>query len=186
MPVTEGNAAYDMMLVYRRGTQKKNGDGENQAPTATHRSSQMYRLRRVNHTSSLPMSEPKEPTKKTVRSLNPAQWKLVIAGGAALTVFGAFLLMSVNCEAQKNELSTQIAEKEASLQTLKNDYDGLMVEYDTAMSDAAIQEYAETELGMQKRENFQLEWIEVGEQNDFENEGTQNNAFIDWLASYFD
>lgn len=188
MPLSEGNAAYDM-LVYKRGTQKKKTqNGAGRTPTATHRSSQTYRLRRVSHTSSLPMSEPTStPTpKKTFRSLNPGQWKLVITAGMALTVLGAFLVVNINYEAKKNELSTLIAEREAKLQTLKNDYDGLMVEYDTEMSDSAIQEYAESELGMQKRENFQLEWIEVGEQNDFENEGTQNNGFIDWLASYFD
>lgn len=184
MPLSQGNAAYDMSVDKRETRGEKKQNGARQTPTAIHRSSQMLRLRRVN-TSSVPMSKPAEG-KKTFRSLNPGQWKLLITAGMALTVLGAFLVVNINYEAKKNELSTLIAEREAKLQTLRNDYDGLMVEYDTAMSDSAIQEYAETELGMQKRENFQLEWIEVGEQNDFENEGTQNNGFIDWLASYFD
>lgn len=187
MPLSEGNAAYDL-LFYKKGNQGKShadkADGANGAaggtPTATHRSSKTLRLRRVNHTSSLPMSN------KAFHSLNTSQIKLMVTAGCALAMLGTFFVVNINYEAKKNELSTLIAEREAQLQTLKNDYDGLMVEYDTQMSDAAIQEYAEKELGMQKRENFQLEWISVGEQNDFENEDSQNNGFIDWLASYFD
>lgn len=180
MPLSQGNAAYDM-LVYTRGTQGENdNDKAHGAPTATHKSSKTLRLRRVNKTSSLPMSN------KAFRSLNSSQVKLMAAAGAALVLLGAFFVANINYEVKKNELSTLIAQREAELQTLKNDYDGLMVQYDTKMSDSAIQEYAEKELGMQKRENFQLEWISVGEQNDFENESNQNNGFIDWLASYFD
>lgn len=189
MPLSEGNAAYDL-LVYKRGHQKDTQtndsagnyhDGSYDTPSATHRSSKTLRLRRVNHTSSLPKS-----SNKAFRSLNPGQVRLMIMAGLVLGVLGTFLVVNINYEAKKNELSTLIAQREQELQSLKNDYDGLMVEYDTKMSDSAIQEYAEKELGMQKRENFQLEWISVGEQNDFENEGNQNNGFIDWLASYFD
>ena len=62
----------------------------------------------------------------------------------------------------------------------------MMVEYDKRMNDTAIEEYAKKELGMQKRENFQLRWIEVGEQTDFENDDTQKKGFVEWLASYFE
>lgn len=180
MPLSQGNAAYDM-LIYRRDNQKENNTGAaHGAPTATHKSSKTLRLRRVNKTSSLPMSN------KAFKSFNSSQIKLIISAGLALAVVGVFFVASVNCEARNNELSTLIAQREAELEALKNDYDGLMVKYDTKMSDSAIQEYAEKELGMQKRENFQLEWISVGEQNDFENDNSENNGFIDWLASYFD
>lgn len=180
MPLSQGNAAYDM-LFYKRGTQGKNdNNGAHGAPTATHKSSKTLRLRRVNKTSSLPMSN------KAFSSLNSSQVKLMITAGLALAVLGAFFVANVSYEVRNNELSTLIAKREAELELLKNDYEGLMVQYDTKMSDSAIQEYAEKELGMQKRENFQLEWISVGEQDDFENENSQNNGFIDWLASYFD
>ena len=38
---------------------------------------------------------------------------------------------------------------------------------------------AKKELGMQKRENYQLEWITVGEQNEFAETNAKNNNFVD-------
>ena len=83
--------------------------------------------------------------------------------------------------------SSQIEESKKNLATLQNDYDGLMVQYDTKMSDSAIEEYAREKLGMQKRENFQLEWISVGEQEEFKTQDdTKKGGLIDLIASYFD
>lgn len=180
MPSSRGSAAYDTLVYRRVNREEQPSDSRQQAPTAAHRSSKTLRLRRVNKTASLPMSA------KAFRSIDPEQAKVMIVGGLSLAVLAAFCVATIGYESKKNELATTIAKRQAELQTLENDYQGLMVEYDTRMSDSAIQEYAEKELGMQKRENFQLKWIEVGEQNDFENDDTEKKGFIEWLASYFD
>lgn len=106
--------------------------------------------------------------------------------GLAFSALALFFTISINYQVKENELTTAIEKSEAELTSLQNDYDGLMVKYDTKMSDSAIEEYAKNTLGMQKRENFQLEWIAVGEQDDFDNENTKKEGLVDWLASYFD
>ena len=108
------------------------------------------------------------------------------AGGLALGLAATFCILSIGYQSKKNELASRIAQKQAELQMLQNDYQGMMVEYDQRLNDTAIEEYAKKELGMQKRENFQLRWIEVGEQTEFENDDTQKKGFMEWLASYFE
>ncbi len=177
---SEGSAAYDTLVYKRVSRREPPTDARRQTPAAAHRSSQTLRLRRVNKTASLPM------TGKAFRSFDPAQVKVMAAGGLALGLAATFCVLSIGYESKKNELASRIAQKQAELQTLQNDYQGMMVEYDQRLNDTAIEEYAKKELGMQKRENFQLRWIEVGEQTEFENDDTQKKGFMEWLASYFE
>ncbi|MBQ1355901.1 MAG: hypothetical protein IIY72_05430, partial [Solobacterium sp.] len=79
-------------------------------------------------------------------------------------------------QVRENELASAIAERQQRLASLQDDYGNLMIKYDNTMSDAAIEEYARTKLGMQKREKFQMEWIEVGEEDDFENDNAEKTA----------
>lgn len=179
MPSSQGSAAYDTLYYKRSYQEEEQQSGAAKAPVVTHQSSKTLRLRRVNKTASLPMSN------KAFHSFNADQIKLIVVSGVSLVALAAFFVASIGYQARKNELATTIASREADLKKLEDDYQGLMVDYDTKMSDSAIQEYAEEKLGMQKRENFQLEWISVGEENDFENDDTQKHGFLEWIKSYF-
>lgn len=175
MSASRGNVAYDLSLYEKKAPEKK---GERQ-PVKHVKSSKAIKLKRIKHTSSLKMP-------KSFNSFNAKELKLMATAGLAFSVLALFFTISINYQVKENELTTAIEKSEAELTTLQNDYDGLMVKYDTRMSDAAIEEYAKNTLGMQKRENFQLEWITVGEQGDFDNENTKKGGLVDWLASYFD
>lgn len=174
----QGNAAYDM-LYYKREQQRNTTTENGETPVAAHRSSKTIRLRRINKTASLPK------TGKGLRSFSVPELKLLAASGLSVLLLFTFVALNLNYDARANELANTIAEREQELKTLQNDYEGLKVKYDTRMSDTAIQEYAEKELGMQKRENFQIHWIDVGEKNEFENDELQNKSLIERIASYF-
>lgn len=172
MPMSNGNVAYDLSLY-----EKKSPERKPQENTQKHvKSSKAIRLKRIKHTSSLKMP----------RAFRALDLKRVAAVGLALSAVALFFTVSVSYQVRENELTSSIEKSEAELTTLKNDYDGLMVRYDTKMSDSAIEEYAKNELGMQKRENFQLEWITVGEQDEFADTNTKNSGLIDVIASYFE
>lgn len=175
MPASEGNVAYDLSLYEKKAPDKK----AEQQPRKHIKSSKAIKLKRIKHTSSLKMPS-------TFNAISPKAWKMLTTAGLACLALTFFFVVSISYQVQENELTAAIEKSESELTTLKNDYDGLMVKYDTKMSNAAIEEYAKNTLGMQKRENFQLEWITVGEQDDFDNENTKKGGFIDWLASYFD
>lgn len=174
----QGNAAYDL-LYYKRKQQEKTAADSGDIPVAAHRSSKTIRLRRINKTASLPK------TGKGLRSFSAPELKLLAASGMSVLLLFTFVALNLNYDARANELANTIAEREQELKTLQNDYEGLKVKYDTRMSDTAIQEYAEKELGMQKRENFQIHWIDVGEKNEFENDELQKKGLIERIASYF-
>lgn len=178
MSASNGNVAYDLSL-YEKKSSKKSAE---QQPQRHVKSSKAIRLKRIKHTSSLKMPK----AFNSFNSLNSKELKWIATAGMAFCALAVFFTISINYQAKENELTSAIEKSEAELTSLQNDYDGLMVQYDTKMSDAAIEEYAKNTLGMQKRENFQLEWITIGEEDDFENENTKNGGFVDWLASYFD
>lgn len=179
MPMSNGNAAYDLSLYEKKVSEKK--PRETVTDYRRVKSSKAIRLKRIKHTSSLKM-----PT--AFRSLTQSLGvrRMATAGIAFLTL-ALFFTASVGYQVRENELTAKIEQTEKDLTALKNDYDGLMVQYDTKMSDSAIEEYAREKLGMQKRENFQLEWISVGEQEEFKTQNnTKKGGLIDVIASYFD
>jgi cell division protein FtsL len=162
MSASEGNVAYDLSFYEKKVSEKRT----EQQPVRHVNSSKAMRLKRVKHTSSLKMP-------KAFNSFNAKELKIIVSACLAFGVLAVFFSVSIYYQSRENELTTAIEQSESELVTLQNDYDGLMVQYDTRMSDAAIEEYAENTLGMQKRENFQLEWITVGDEDDFDNENTK-------------
>ncbi len=184
MPATNGNAAYDLSLYEKKEPEKK---AERKIRETEYRhinsskSIRVKKLKRINRTSSLKM-----PT--AFRSLAQSIGvRRMAAAGASFLALMVFFIASVGYQVRENELTAQIEATQNELTKLKNDYDGLMVQYDTKMSDSAIEEYAREKLGMQKRENFQLEWISVGEQEEFNTQDeTKKGGLIDVIASYFD
>lgn len=175
----QGNAAYDLFYYRKREQREQTTADGGETPVAAHRSSKTVRLRRINKTASLPK------TGRGLRSFSVPELKLLAAAGLSVGLLFTFMALNLNYDARANELANTIAKREQELKTLQNDYEGLKVKYDTRMNDTAIQEYAEKELGMQKRENFQIHWIDVGENNEFENDGLQKQSLIERIAAYF-
>lgn len=181
MPATNGNAAYDLSLYEKKIPEKKAEKKASETEYRHIKSSKAIRLKRIKHTSSLKM-----PTAFRSLAQSIGVRRIAVVGVSFLAVM-TFFIASVSYQVRENELTAQIEENKRSLATLQNDYDGLMVQYDTKMSDSAIEEYARERLGMQKRENFQLEWISVGEQEEFKTQSdTKKGGLIDLIASYFD
>lgn len=184
MSATNGNAAYDLSLYERKEPEKK-AERKIQETEYKHikssKSMRVKKLKRIDRTSSLKM-----PTAFRSLAQSVGLRRIVIASVSVVSLL-AFFVASVGYQVRENELTAQIEATQTELSKLRNDYDGLMVEYDTKMSDSAIEEYAKEKLGMQKRENFQLEWISVGEQEEFKSqEETKKGGLIDVIASYFD
>ncbi len=181
MPMTEGSIAYDL-TVRKEKKQEETGAGARKS-TRHVVSAKTVKLNKLNRQKqrATPL-----PVVKAFYSLDAHQWKLVILSGVAFLALMSFFLISISYQVRENELAAAIAEREQRLESLKNDYDGLLVTYDNKMSPASIEEYARTKLGMQKREKFQMEWIEVGEEDDFENDNAEKTGLIDRFKSYFD
>lgn len=99
---------------------------------------------------------------------------------AALTIITTLVVSS----AQNYDLLVEINKTEETLMSLEHEYEALMLEFDTKMSNAAVEEYASTVLGMQKRENSQTEWIDLGTGDVFEYTAGRNVLvqLRDWLA----
>lgn len=106
--------------------------------------------------------------------------RLIIAVILGLSIITTLVVSS----AQNYDLLIEINETEAELMSLEHEYEALMVEFDTKMSNAAVEEYASGVLGMQKRENSQTEWIDLGTGDVFEY--TAGRSILvqlrDWLA----
>lgn len=108
-----------------------------------------------------------KPLTVKVRSFDPGEVRMIFAAGFAFCVLIAYFVFIIGCQVRDNELSHLIKERQSTLSSLKADYSGLEYKKETLISDAAIEEYAELNLGMQKRDNHQLNWFEVSWDNDF-------------------
>ena len=105
---------------------------------------------------------------KNFRSLDPVQVRMVIIGVSTCLVVAFFLFCNLFFMIKGNELDNTIAEQEAKLAGLENDYNNLVLGKDKFMSDAALEEYAKHRLGMQRRDSHQVTWFEVPWEDDFE------------------
>jgi|GEM_PF-1664744 len=88
--------------------------------------------------------------------------------------------MLINSRVDYHELTMDIDEANKELTELEQDYEALRVKFDTKMSDAAVEEYAVSTLGMQKRENSQTEYISLHVGSVFEIANEQSD---DWYQT---
>lgn len=99
----------------------------------------------------------------------------------ALGILGVIVLtMMVGSRVDYHELTMEIENANKQLTELEQDYEALRVKFDTKMSDAAVEEYAVTMLGMQKRESSQTEYISLNVGNVFELADQQSD---DWYQT---
>ena len=181
MPMTEGSIAYDL-TVRKEKQQKENAAGARKS-TRHVVSAKTVKLNKLSRKKQVTAPL---PVVNAFRYLDAHQWKIVILSGAAFLALMSFFLISISYQVRENELSNAIAERQQRLASLQDDYGNLVIKYENKMSPASIEEYARTKLGMQKRERFQMEWIEVGEEDDFQNDDAEKNGLVDQFMSYFD
>lgn len=185
MPMSQGNNAYQVsnnaIDEKKRWEEREAGDRH---PAKRVRSTKTIRLNKL-HRADNPVNSAWSMA-GAFRSLNAGQLKMVFTAAVSFAVVVGCLLVNISYQARENELAAIIAEKQHELQALQNDYQGLEIEYEQRMNSASIEAYAKEKLGMQKRENFQLEWINVGSEDDFVTEEAQKSGWFDRLASYFD
>ena len=110
----------------------------------------------------------RKPAMKKGRTLGDGEIRLLFAGGFAFCVMIAFFAFTMRCNATNNELANILKEKESKLAVLKSDYSSLVVIRDNDLSDEEIEEYAEKNLGMQKKDSHQMKWFEVSWGDDFD------------------
>ena len=108
--------------------------------------------------------------------------------------FGIIAVIAVTVllkgQVQHLELTREIEEANAELINLEQEYEALKIKFDTKMSDSAVEEYAVSVLGMQKRENSQTDYISLGVDNVFELAGQESDDWyqtnIERILSYTD
>ena len=105
---------------------------------------------------------------RPLRSFDAGQVRLLFAAGFVFFVLISFFAFTIGCQVRDHELTHKINERKKILANLQDDYTGLDVKRQRVWSDSALQEYAEQNLGMQKRDNHQVIWFEVDWDNDFD------------------
>ncbi len=106
-------------------------------------------------------------------------------------IFAVAVGVLLSCQMEQHELMQEISAASAQLEELEQEYLDMSVAFETKMSNSAIEEYAVSELGMQKRENSQTEWVSIGGGDVFEYTGSEGQFSwlqeeLDELLSYMD
>ncbi len=98
----------------------------------------------------------------------------------AAVMFIALLGLMVANQQKINDINHDIKNKTAELTVLEQDYEVMKISFESKMSDAAIEQYAINELGMQHRENNQTEWLSLNNKDVFEDCGSGRSSIFYW------
>lgn len=109
------------------------------------------------------MPQKKHNKKRRLESFVRIALVLVIAS-VTIAAFG----ITLSTRAQINEMEAQISTANKQLKEAQNQYDIMQVELETKTSWANVEEYATKKLGMQKAENYQVNYIFLNEGNKIE------------------
>jgi len=78
-----------------------------------------------------------------------------------------FFVIIMNCAAA-SELTNRIEKQNKELLNLQQEYEAMLIEYETNMSDNAVEEYATEVLGMKRQESNQVQYVNMGATDAFE------------------
>ncbi len=107
--------------------------------------------------------------------------KFQVAMVLAAAITFIFLLGMMVANGQKvNDLTHDIKNKTAELTVLEQDYEVMKIAFESKMSDAAIEQYAVEKLGMQRRENYQTEWLSINNNDVFEECKNSHEGIFFW------
>lgn len=165
------NNAYDLSLFEPRQQYVRAESGSVRTGSAAKKS--RSRTRSKTKTPQRDMAE------KERRAAREARGRLarILACGIAAFIAVAMLISS---RVEFHELTLEIDKADKQLVLLEQDYEALRVTFDNKMSDTAVEEYAMSELHMQRRENSQTEYISLGVGDIFE---IDDERSLDWYQS---
>ncbi len=104
-----------------------------------------------------------------------------VAAVLFVAVLFVLLLGIMVANGQKvNDLTHDIKNKNAELTVLEQDYEVMKISFESKMSDAAIEQYAAQVLGMQRRENYQTEWLSINNDDVFETCEDSHKGIFFW------
>lgn len=102
--------------------------------------------------------------KQEAREAHEARSLAVKACVFALTMFltiGAIIF----CHVELTNRQVELARLQSELNLLENEYITLNMKYDSIMSKDKIAEYAETHLGMVKRESYHISYFDISDES---------------------
>lgn len=172
----QSNTAYDLSLFEGRRTYVRPTPPPKAEAGTAHRGKSAGK--QAGTRTKAPTAEQKAEARK-LRETRQARVRLAqILALCVIAVIAVTVLVSSRVD--YHELTMEIEAASRELTDLEQEYEALRLEFDNKMSDTAVEEYAVSQLGMQKRENSQTEYISLDVSNVFEIDGKQSN---DWYQT---
>lgn len=107
--------------------------------------------------------------------------KLRVAMVLLMAVVFTILVGIMIANGQKvNDINHDIDDLNTELALLEQDYEVMKITFESKMSDAAIEQYATEVLGMQHRDNNQIEWLKLNDSDVFEDCSTGTTSIFRW------
>lgn len=123
-----------------------------------------------------------KPNKKQLKAQKRRTRIQKVLNVAAAAVVSAIVIgvvaFTLTSRAQLNEMNSLINQKQEDIQNLQEEYERLSTELASQTSTQAVEDYAVNELGMQKIESHQIQYITVEDGDKVEvNETDEPNVF---------
>ncbi len=123
-----------------------------------------------------------KPNKKQLKAQKRRARIKKVLNVAAAAVVSAIVIgvvaFTLTSRAQLNEMNSLINQKQEDIQNLQEEYERLSTELASQTSTQAVEDYAVNELGMQKIESHQIQYITVEDGDKVEvNETDEPNVF---------
>ncbi len=123
-----------------------------------------------------------KPNKKQLKAQKRRARIQKVLNVAAAAVVSAIVIgvvaFTLTSRAQLNEMNSLINQKQEDIQNLQEEYERLSTELASQTSTQAVEDYAVNELGMQKIESHQIQYITVEDGDKVEvNETDEPNVF---------
>lgn len=174
MEYNSTNNAYDLSLFEQRVPYVRASKAD---AGAAARAAKNSGKRRGSRSKTITPERMAEEKRQRERREARSRFVRVLALGILVVIVVTMLISS---RVDYHELTMEIDDANKTFTELEQDYEALRVKFDTKMSDAAVEEYAVNELGMQKRENSQTEYISLNVGNVFEIANEQSD---DWYQT---
>ena len=109
-----------------------------------------------------------EQSKKEVRTYAKVNRGAIVKVGTVGALFAVAIVMLIISQVQSHELTRSIDKRQQEIALIEQDYDAMIDKFNTEMSDSAIAEYAESQIGLQPRDNNQTIYVSLDSGDVFE------------------
>lgn len=129
----------------------------------------------------------KKPNKKQIKAEKRRARLQKVLNVTVVTVLAAvvigFIGISLTSRVQLNEMNSVISSRNEELQQLQDEYERLKTELASKTSAQAVSDYAVNELGMQKIEPHQVQYITVEDGDSVEVNETEDKSVLDQIGA---